>query len=110
MRFNKFIKYQCCAVNVPWMADIQKEFLKDIAAVTGAFYVDNNVDLKLVDVQLEHLGGAERIDIGEWETMITGAMGKRERIVERCEIISGLLSSNDVSENMKKIHKVFTFL
>ena len=27
---------QCCAVNVPWMADMQKEFLMDIAVQTGA--------------------------------------------------------------------------
>lgn len=49
---------QCCAINVPWMADIQKEMLKDIATMVGATLVDNEFGLKLEDVELKHFGSA----------------------------------------------------
>ena len=37
----------CCAVNVPWMANIQKEILKDIAVITGATLIDDEFELTL---------------------------------------------------------------
>ena len=49
---------QCCAVNVPWAAGIQKESLKDIAVMTGATLVDDDYDLRLEDVELKHFGSA----------------------------------------------------
>lgn len=41
---------ECCAVNVPWMAGIEKEMLLDIASQTGATVIDNEHDIKLQDV------------------------------------------------------------
>ena len=54
---------QSCAVNVPWSAGIQKEILKDIAVMTGATLVDNEFDLKIEDVKLEHFGSAKTIRV-----------------------------------------------
>ena len=54
---------QCCAVNVPWSAGIQKEILKDIAVMTGATLVDNEFGLKIEDVKLEHFGSAKTIRV-----------------------------------------------
>lgn len=38
---------KCAAVNIPWMGNMQKEMLADIAAITGATIVDNEFKLKL---------------------------------------------------------------
>ena len=38
---------KCCAVNVPWMANIQKDMLRDIAIATGATLIDNEYGIKL---------------------------------------------------------------
>ena len=43
---------ECCAVNVPWQAGMEKESLKDIAVMTGATLIDNEFDTKLEDVTL----------------------------------------------------------
>ncbi len=48
----------CCAVNVPWIANLEKEILKDIAVATGATLIDNQYGLKLSDVNLDHFGSA----------------------------------------------------
>ena len=37
----------CCAVNIPWLANMQKEMLTDIAIATGATIIDNEYDIKL---------------------------------------------------------------
>ena len=55
----------CCAINVPWLAGIQKELLKDIATMTGATVVDNEFVLKLEDVELKHFGTAKLIKIDD---------------------------------------------
>ena len=62
----------CCAINVPWMADIQKEILKDIAVMTGATLIDNQYGLKLEDVQLKHFGSAKIIKTDADFTHIVG--------------------------------------
>jgi len=40
----------CCAINIPWLAGVQKEIITDIAVMTGATVVDNEFVLKLEDV------------------------------------------------------------
>jgi len=40
---------KCCAINMPWMADIQKETIKDIACLVGATLVDNEFGLRIED-------------------------------------------------------------
>ena len=54
---------KCCAVNVPWMASIQKEWLLDIAVATGATLIDNEYGIKLSEVKLEHFGSAKKIAV-----------------------------------------------
>lgn len=54
---------KCAAVNIPWMGNMQKEMLKDIAILTGATVIDNEYNIKLDEVRLEHLGSAKKIAI-----------------------------------------------
>ena len=57
---------QCAAVNMPWTGGVEKENLKDIAALTGATVIDNEHVIKMQDVQLHHLGRAKFIKINEF--------------------------------------------
>ena len=66
---------KCCAVNVPWMANMQKEMLTDIAVATGATLVDNEYGIKLQDVTLEHFGSAKKIVVDMNQTHIVGGGG-----------------------------------
>ena len=62
----------CCAINIPWLAGVQKEVLRDIAVMTGATLVDNEYVLKLQDVDLKHFGTAKMINVDENFTHIVG--------------------------------------
>jgi len=65
----------CAAVNIPWAGGIEKDNLEDIAILTGATLVDNEHDLMLEDVELEHFGKAKHIKVTEYETSIVDGAG-----------------------------------
>ena len=77
----------CCAVNIPWLAGVQKEIIKDIAVMTGATVVDNEFVLKLEDVELKHFGSAKTITIDESFTHIVGGNFTKEKLNDRLEEI-----------------------
>jgi hypothetical protein len=45
---------------VPLIAKMQKEILTDIAVATRATLIDNEYEIKLKDVTLEHFGYAKK--------------------------------------------------
>jgi chaperonin GroEL len=71
---------KCCAVNIPWMGNVQKELLSDIAIATGATIIDNEYNLKLADIRLEHFGSAKKIAVDMNMTHIVGGSGKAQSI------------------------------
>jgi len=73
----------CCAINIPWLAGVQKEVLKDIAVMTGATVVDNEYVLKLEDVELKHFGTAKLINVDENFTNIVGGAYSQEALDKR---------------------------
>ena len=78
---------KCCAINVPWMANIQKEMLKDIACLVGATLVDNEFGLSLDDFQYQHFGSAKVIKSDLNFTHIVGGNSNEEAMQIRFEEI-----------------------
>ena len=78
---------QCCAVNVPWSAGIEKDNLQDIATMTGATLVDDEYVLKMKDLTLEHFGKARMIKVSENETTISGGHCDNNAYLERLDSI-----------------------
>ena len=76
-----------CAVNIPWMAGIQKDILKDICAMTGATLVDDEHEIKLEEVEMKHFGAAKMINIDDGFTHIVGGDFEKERFDQRCQEI-----------------------
>ena len=66
---------QCAAVNIPWTGGVEIENLKDIAALTGATFVDNKYELTLDEVKPHHFGSAQYIKISEYETSLVDGKG-----------------------------------
>lgn len=95
---------ECCAVNIPWTAGIEKENLKDIAVMTGATLVDNEYGLQIEDVQLTDLGSAKNIKIDPEFTHVVGGDCTRESLDERCAQILQTIQQEE-SPNLKKIHQ-----
>jgi len=61
------------AVNVPFLAGVEKENLKDIATMTGATLIDNErFGLMLDKLELKHLGSANNVRVDAEFTHIVG--------------------------------------
>ncbi len=72
-----------CAVKAPAFGDRRKAMLQDIAILTGATLVSEEVGLILEDADLDVLGKAKKIKVGKEETTIVDGAGNPKQIQER---------------------------
>ncbi len=71
------------AVKAPGFGDRRKEMLNDIAVLTGAQVISEDVGIKLENVKLDQLGRAKRIVANRDTTTIIGGGGDRTAIEAR---------------------------
>jgi len=71
------------AVKAPGFGDRRKAILEDIAVLTGATVISEEVGLSLEGVTEEHLGTAKRIEIGKDNTTVIDGAGAKNKIKGR---------------------------
>ncbi|PIR44562.1 MAG: chaperonin GroEL [Candidatus Vogelbacteria bacterium CG10_big_fil_rev_8_21_14_0_10_51_16] len=71
------------AVKAPGFGDRRKEMLGDIATLTGAQVISEELGLKLENAQIEHLGKARRVLADKENTTIVDGLGDKEKIEAR---------------------------
>ncbi|MBP3615851.1 MAG: chaperonin GroEL [Alphaproteobacteria bacterium] len=72
------------AVKAPGFGDRRKEMLKDIAVLTGATVVSEDLGMKLENVTPEFLGTAKKIVVDKENTTIVDGAGEKSEIEGRC--------------------------
>jgi chaperonin GroEL len=77
----------CAAVKAPGFGDRRKAMLEDMAILTGAHVISEDVGLRLDKVRVEDLGRAHRVVIDKDTTTIVGGGGAKEAIAARCQSI-----------------------
>jgi len=75
------------AVKAPGFGDRRKAMLQDIATLTGAQFISEEMGLKVEDMTLAQLGHARRIVADKDKTTIIGGAGKRADIDARTQMI-----------------------
>jgi chaperonin GroEL len=75
------------AVKAPGFGDRRKAMLQDIAALTGAQLISEDLGFKLEDVELAQLGRARRIVVDKDNTTIIGGAGAKAAIEGRIKMI-----------------------
>jgi chaperonin GroEL len=75
------------AVKAPGFGDRRKAMLEDIAVLTGATVIAEELGLKLENATLKDLGKAKRIEVGKENTTIIDGAGKSDGIKARVEQI-----------------------
>src|SRR5512134_1136998 len=75
------------AVKAPGFGDRRKAMLQDIAALTGAQLISEDLGFKLEDVDLSQLGRARRIVVDKDTTTIIGGAGTKAAIDGRIKMI-----------------------
>ncbi len=95
--------FNVLAVKAPGFGDRRKEMLKDIAVLTGATVISEEVGLKLEGAELEHLGEARRVVADKEHTTIVEGKGKKEAIEARIAEIKVVLSKSDSDFDKDKL-------
>jgi chaperonin GroEL len=78
---------QCTAVKAPGFGDRRKAMLQDIAILTGAQVVSEELGIKLETLKLADLGTARRITVDKDNTTIVEGGGSREALEGRVKQI-----------------------
>ncbi len=87
-----------CAVKAPGFGDRRKEMLEDIAVLTGAQVIKEEIGLTLEQATMDHLGSAKRIVVGKDNTMIVDGAGRQELLAERIESLKSQVADKDLSD------------
>ena len=81
--------FNVVAVKAPGFGERRKAILEDIAILTGATLITEDLGLDLKDANITMLGNAARINVTKDNTVIVGGKGDREKLQERLAKLSG---------------------
>jgi chaperonin GroEL len=93
------------AVKAPGFGDRRKEMLKDIATLTGATVISEELGLKLDKVTPDQLGQAKRVTVTKEETTIVDGNGKPDAIKGRIEMIKKQIEETDSDFDREKLQE-----
>jgi chaperonin GroEL len=93
------------AVKAPGFGDRRKALLQDIAALTGAQVISEELGFKLEDVELAQLGRARRIVVDKDNTTIIGGAGTKAAIDGRIKMIRTELDKTTSDYDREKLEE-----
>jgi chaperonin GroEL len=94
-----------CAAKAPGFGDRRKAMLQDMATLTGATVISEELGVKLESVGLELLGQAKRVVVGKDDTTIIGGAGKRAEIDARIQQIRHEIESTTGGYDREKLQE-----
>ena len=95
--------FNTLAVKAPGFGDRKKEMLADIATLTGARVISEEVGLKLANATMEMLGGARKVIATKDNTTIVGGKGEKPAIEERIKLIKKAIEQSDSDFDKEKM-------
>jgi chaperonin GroEL len=93
------------AVKAPGFGDRRKAILQDIAVLTGAVVISEEVGLSLEGVTEDQLGSAKRIEVGKDETVIVDGGGKKSDIEGRISQITAQKEKTTSEYDLEKLQE-----
>jgi chaperonin GroEL len=96
---------QVCAVKAPGFGDRRKAMLQDIAILTGATALFEDLGIQLENVELSQLGQAKRVTVDKDTTTIVEGAGKTEDIKGRIEQIKKEIDASTSEYDIEKLQE-----
>lgn len=93
-----------CAIQAPGFGDNRKALLQDVALVTGAAYLTEDLGRKLESITMEDMGVARRITVTKDTTTIVSDAPK-EALEERCAQIRGQIDNTESEYTKEQLQK-----
>jgi chaperonin GroEL len=96
---------KACAVKAPGFGDRRKEQLQDIAVLTGATVISEDLGLTLEKATIEHLGSAGRVEVSKDNTIVVDGAGSKESIAERISVINTQIETTESDYDREKLQE-----
>jgi chaperonin GroEL len=93
------------AVKAPGFGDRKKEMLKDIAVVTGAKFISEELGNTLDSVELTDLGSAKKVVVTKENTIIVEGKGTKAQINERVKEIKAQREKTSSDYDREKLQE-----
>ena len=97
--------FKSCAVKAPGFGDRRKAMLQDMAILTGAQVVSDELGLKLDSVDMSVLGTAKKVIVSKDETTIVSGGGSKEDVAARVAQIRGEIANTDSDYDREKLQE-----
>ncbi len=97
--------FSVLGVKAPGFGDRKKEMLQDIAIVTGASFISDDLGKKLENVELSELGHAHRVVADKDKTTIVGGGGTKSAIEERVKQIKLQITKTESDFDKEKLQE-----
>jgi chaperonin GroEL len=93
------------AVKAPGFGDKRKEMLQDLATLTGGTVISSEFGITIDKATLDHLGTAEKIEVGKDSTTIINGAGDKTEITERITQIRNQIEASSSDYEKEKLQE-----
>ncbi|KRN31172.1 chaperonin GroEL [Liquorilactobacillus mali] len=97
--------FNVVAVKAPGFGDRRKEMLQDIATLTGATVITEDLGLQLKDTTVDQLGSASKITVTKEKTTIVEGAGNKSEIAERVNVIKKQIAETTSDFDREKLQE-----
>jgi chaperonin GroEL len=95
--------FNVLAIKAPGFGDRRKEMLADVAMLTGATVISEDVGRKLESASMDDLGRADRITASKDESVIVGGKGTKSALKSRMDQIRVQIEQTDSTYDKEKL-------
>ena len=92
-----------CAVKAPGFGDRRKEMLKDIAIVTGATVISDDMGMTFDNISMDVLGTAKKVVVGKDSTLRADGGGDKKAIAARADEIRNAMATTTSDYDREKL-------
>ncbi|MEK0306438.1 chaperonin GroEL [Bifidobacterium favimelis] len=97
--------FNSCAVKAPGFGDRRKAMLQDMAILTGAQVVSDELGLKLDSIDMSVLGTAKKVIVSKDETTIVSGGGSKDDVTARVGQIRAEIENTDSDYDREKLQE-----
>ena len=97
--------FNVVAVKAPGYGDRRKAMLEDIAILTGAKVISEELNMDLKETEIEMLGSAKKVKVDKDNTTIVEGKGDKKALEERVSLIRQQIEKEDSQYEKEKIQE-----
>jgi chaperonin GroEL len=97
--------FECVCVKCPGFGDRRKEMLQDIAALTGATVVSDDLGMNLKDATVDMLGKADTVKVNKDNTILVNNESDRKAVEDRIATIKTQIEETTSDFDREKLQE-----